>query len=193
MRCIETDLPGVVILEPEVFADPRGCFFESYHARKFADLGITAAFVQDNHSHSGRGTLRGLHYQLRHPQAKLCRVVQGEVFDVAVDVRRGSPTFGQWTGVRLSAENHRQIFIPTGYAHGFLVLSGTADFLYKCDDFYSPGDDYGVAWNDPLLAIQWPLEGPPLLSNKDHQNPTLADAAPDCLPVYPGAPAASRG
>jgi dTDP-4-dehydrorhamnose 3,5-epimerase len=183
MQRIDTALPGVYILEPRVFSDPRGFFMETYHAGKLADLGIPAQFVQDNHSRSGRHTLRGLHYQLEHPQAKLCRVVVGEVLDVAVDIRRGSPTFGQSVSVVLSADNKRQIFVPRGFAHGFLVLSETAEFLYKCDAFYHPGDEFGIAWDDPALGIAWGAETP-LLSDKDRQNPRLADCPAERLPRY---------
>ncbi len=184
MRILETELPGVVIVEPRVFEDARGFFFESYHARRFAEAGIPAVFVQDNHSCSSRGTLRGLHYQLRQPQAKLCRVVRGEVLDVAVDIRRGSPTFGRSVTTVLSAENRRQLFVPRGFAHGFVVLSETAEFLYKCDDFYAPGDERGIAWNDPALAIDWGWDGVPLLSPKDAQNPCVGELSPEDLPVY---------
>lgn len=183
MRRIETDLPGVVIIEPKVLRDDRGFFIETYHQAKFAELGITAKFVQDNHSRSSRGTLRGLHYQLRHPQAKLCRVIEGEVLDVAVDIRRGSPSYGEWTSVVLSADNHRQIFVPEGFAHGFLTLSTTAQFLYKCSDFYRPDDERGVLWNDPDLGIEWGISDP-LLSRKDRLNPRLAQAPPTELPEY---------
>ena len=184
MRIVETSLPGVLVIEPQVHADARGFFFESYHERRFAEAGISARFVQDNHSRSGRGTLRGLHYQLEQPQAKLCRVARGEVLDVAVDVRRGSPTFGQWAGVRLSEENKRQIFVPRGFAHGFVVLSEEADFLYKCDDFYSREAERGLAWIDPQLGIRWELDGPPLLSPRDERNPPLAELSPEDLPLY---------
>lgn len=184
MRRIETELPGVFILEPTVHADARGFFFESYHQRKFADIGITTTFVQDNHSRSARGTLRGLHYQVRQAQAKLCRVIYGEVLDIAVDLRAGSPHFGQWIAVTLSAENYRQIYIPAGFAHGFVVRSETAEFLYKCDAFYAPEFERGVAWNDPRLAINWQLEGEPVLSEKDRRNPPLEALGPDDLPVY---------
>jgi len=179
---IETALPGVVILKPKIFGDPRGFFAETYHQQKFADLGITAAFVQDNHSRSSRGTLRGLHYQLRRPQAKLCRVVEGAVFDVAIDIRRGSATFGKWVGVTLSADEMNQIFIPAGFAHGFVVLSESAQFLYKCSDFYDPASEGGVAWNDPDLNIRWPLTEP-LLSEKDSRYSALKDIPPDRLPT----------
>lgn len=193
MHRIETSLPGVCLIEPTAFSDERGFFFESYHERKFTEMGIPNRFVQDNHSRSIQGTLRGLHYQLQHPQAKLCRVIQGEVLDVAVDIRSGSPTFGQWMSVVLSAANKRQIFIPAGLAHGFLVVSETAEFLYKCDDFYHHGDERGVAWDDPQLNIWWDLERwgieQPLLSDKDRANPQLAAIHPTDLPRYsePGA------
>lgn len=180
---IETELPGVLVLKPRVFRDARGFFAETYHAQKFAELGIKGNFVQDNHSRSSRGTLRGLHYQLRHPQAKLCRVIQGEVFDVAVDIRRGSPTFGKWVGVTLSAEEMNQIFIPAGFAHGFVVLSDTAEFLYKCSDFYDPLSEGGIAWNDPDINIGWKLADP-LLSKKDSEYPALKSVGADRLPVY---------
>ena len=184
MQRIETSLPGVCLLEPRVFADARGFFFESYHQRLLAGLGITGSFVQDNHSGSGRDTLRGLHYQLAHPQAKLCRVVRGEVLDVAVDIRRGSPHFGRWTAVRLSEENRRQVYIPPGFAHGFLVLSETAEFLYKCDEFYYPDDQHGIAWDDPTIGIEWGITEP-ILSEKDRKNPRLAELSADLLPTYP--------
>lgn len=180
---VETELPGVIVLKPKVFRDARGFFAETYHAEKFADLGITVKFVQDNHSCSARGTLRGLHYQLRRPQAKLCRVIRGEVFDVAVDIRRGSPHFGKWAGVVLSAEEMNQIFIPAGFAHGFVVLSATAEFLYKCSDFYDPSSEGGVAWNDPDLGITWPISEP-TLSEKDRQYPALRDISAERLPDY---------
>lgn len=188
MKLIETSLPGVVIIEPRVFDDARGFFFESYHSERFAELGIKAQFVQDNQARSARGTLRGLHYQLRQPQAKLCRVVAGEVFDVAVDIRVGSPTFGKWAGAILSAENKRQIFIPHGFAHGYLVLSQSADFLYKCDDFYRGDDALGVAWDDPNIGIEWPLENLSaselILADKDRAAPCLYDVNIDSLPVF---------
>lgn len=180
MKLIETQLPGVCIIEPRVFGDARGFFLESWNRRAFAELGLDLDFVQDNHSRSGRGVLRGLHYQLQQPQGKLVRVTQGRVFDVAVDLRRASPHFGQWTGVELSAENHRMLWIPPGFAHGFLVLSDTADFLYKTTAYYAPEWDRGVRWDDPDIAVQWPLEGPPNLSAKDQTQPLLRDAE-----VYP--------
>lgn len=184
MKLIETSLPGVLVFEPQVFGDARGFFLETYSARKFAAFGVPNVFVQDNHSLSARGTLRGLHYQLANPQAKLCRVVRGAVLDVAVDVRAGSPHFGQHVAVELSAENKRLIFVPRGFAHGFLVLSDEAEFLYKCDGFYAPGDEYGVAWNDARIGVSWPLAGEPLLSGKDAQAPRLGQISPDKLPRF---------
>jgi dTDP-4-dehydrorhamnose 3,5-epimerase len=182
MQVIETSLSGVLVIESKAFQDDRGFFLESYHEKRYWNTGIRVKFVQDNHSFSKRGTLRGLHYQLKHPQGKLVRVVNGEVFDVAVDIRLGSPTFGQWfTGV-LSAENKKQLYIPPGFAHGFCVLSETADFLYKCTDFYTPGDEYSVRWNDPDLNIPWPIEEP-VLSGKDEAAPFLKEAS-QYLPVY---------
>jgi dTDP-4-dehydrorhamnose 3,5-epimerase len=188
MNIIETNLPGVVVVEPKIWGDDRGFFFESYHERAFHDAGITNRFVQDNHSRSLRGTLRGLHYQLPNPQAKLCRVIQGEVLDVAVDIRVGSPHFGQWTSVLLSAENKHQILVPAGFAHGFVVLSEAAEFLYKVDAFYSPADERGIAWDDPGLGIDWQLEKygvtDLILSAKDKVNPRLGDVDPSLLPRY---------
>ena len=164
--------------------DDRGFFLEFYNRRTFAALGIERTFVQDNHSKSRRGVLRGLHYQLRHAQAKLVRVVSGEVFDVAVDIRRGSPTFGKWVGQVLSAANKRMMFVPEGFAHGFYVVSETAEINYKCSDYYSPEDEQGLAWNDPALAIAWPLEGEPILPGRDRGLPRLADKPLDELPVH---------
>ena len=181
MRMIETSIPGVLLIEPTVRHDERGFFLESYNLRDFSEMGITQPFVQDNHSMSVRGTLRGLHYQLRHPQAKLCRVVEGEVLDVVLDIRRGSPQFGEHTATVLSAENRRQIYIPQGFAHGFLVLSDTAEFLYKCSDFYYHGDERGVLWNDPELGIEWGIDSPKL-SPKDSRLPRLGAISPDDLP-----------
>ncbi|MFZ0247796.1 dTDP-4-dehydrorhamnose 3,5-epimerase [Candidatus Binatus sp.] len=183
MKRIETELPGVCIIEPEVFEDLRGCFFETYHSEKFAALRIDAAFVQENQSLTRRGVLRGLHYQLAHPQAKLCRVVAGEVFDVAVDIRVGSETFGRWTGVVLSSINRRQIFIPRGFAHGFIVRSETAEFIYKCDDFYHPEDECGVLWSDPSLAIGWGCTAPQL-APRDANYPLLSSSSLERLPRY---------
>jgi dTDP-4-dehydrorhamnose 3,5-epimerase len=173
----------VILIEPDVHADARGFFFESYHQEKFAALGIRDRFVQDNHSRSVRNTLRGLHYQLHRPQAKLCRVAQGEVLDVAVDIRRGSPTFGKSIAAKLSAENRRQIYVPPDFAHGFVVLSETAEFLYKCSDFYDPADERGILWNDPELNIEWGIREP-ILSAKDQQYPRLGEVRPEALPLY---------
>lgn len=168
MNVIPTSIPDVLILEPKVFGDSRGFFFESYNEKTFREAtGITAYFVQDNHSRSARGVLRGLHYQVEQPQGKLVRCTQGEVFDVAVDIRRDSPTFGQWVGEILSEENKRLMWIPPGLAHGFLVLSDSADFLYKTTEYYAPQHERAILWNDPDLAIAWPLQAPLLLSDKD--------------------------
>lgn len=180
MQVIETDLPGVLLIEPRVFGDARGFFMESWNRKTFAGLGLDLDFVQDNHSRSARGVLRGLHFQLNQPQGKLVRVVSGAVFDVAVDLRRSSPHFGRWVGYELSAENHRTLWIPPGFGHGFLVLSDTADFLYKTTAYYAPEWDRGVRWDDPAIGIQWPLDGAPQLSAKDQVQPLLKDAE-----VYP--------
>jgi len=187
MKFIETSLPDVFLLEPDVFKDDRGFFMETYHQRRYAEGGIDRVFVQDNHSHSKQGTLRGLHYQLKHAQGKLVYVITGEIFDVVADIRQGSPTFGQWAGARLSAENKRQIFVPEGFAHGFCVLSGIADVIYKCTDFYVPEDEYGILWSDPDIGIDWPIDNP-VLSTKDSQNPRLAEVAEDLLPRYSDEP-----
>lgn len=183
MEIIHTALPGVVVLQPKVFADSRGFFMETYRANVLAAAGIHDHFVQDNHSRSSRGVLRGLHYQVRRPQAKLCRVVSGEVFDVAVDIRLGSPTFGKWYGVVLSSANKLQIYMPAGFAHGFVVRSETADFLYKCSDYFDPSDDRGIRWDDPAIGIAWETEAP-ILSPKDLQHPLLADVPREMLPRY---------
>lgn len=176
MNVIETSLPGVLILEPKVFGDARGFFLESWNKHTFAKLGLEADFVQDNHSRSARGVLRGLHYQVNEPQGKLVRVVSGSVFDVAVDLRKSSPHFGRWIGYELSAENQRMMWIPPGFAHGFLVLSGSADFLYKTTTYYAPQWDRGIRWDDPQIGVVWPLEGTPVLSAKDQVQPLLKDA-----------------
>lgn len=177
MNIFPTAIPEVLIIEPKVFGDERGFFFESYNQRKWRELtGLDTAFVQDNHSRSVRGVLRGLHYQIKHAQGKLVRVVAGEVYDVAVDLRRSSPTFGRWVGACLSAENKRQFWVPEGFAHGFLVLSETAEFLYKATDYYAPEYERSIIWNDPDLAVDWPLEEPPTLSQKDTAAPALRDA-----------------
>ena len=169
MELEPTEIPDVILIRPKVFGDPRGYFFESWEERKFAAAGLDMKFVQDNHSRSARGILRGLHYQVQQPQGKLVRVVTGAVFDVAVDIRRSSPTFGRWVGVTLSEENHHMLWVPPGFAHGFLVLSESADFLYRCTDFWAPRHERAIQWNDPDLAITWPLPGGavPVLSTKD--------------------------
>jgi dTDP-4-dehydrorhamnose 3,5-epimerase len=177
MNVLKTKIPEVVILEPKVFGDDRGFFMESYNQQLFRDLGIDRNFVQDNHSRSSRGVLRGLHYQLWQTQAKLIRVVSGSIWDVAVDLRRSSPTFGQWVGAELSAENMRMFWIPEGFAHGFVVLSESADVLYKASDFYAPAHERGLLWSDPELNIAWPLAGDPVISAKDSAALLLKDAA----------------
>lgn len=172
-----TAISEVLVLEPKVFGDARGFFFESFNARDFAQAtGLNVEFVQDNHSKSARGVLRGLHYQIQHPQGKLVRVVQGEVFDVAVDLRQSSPTFGQWVGEILSAENHKQLWVPPGFAHGFVVLSETAEFLYKTTDYWYPEHERSLLWNDPTVAIQWPIDFNPQLAAKDAAGKIFADA-----------------
>jgi dTDP-4-dehydrorhamnose 3,5-epimerase len=181
VRFLPTELPGVILIEPDVHKDSRGFFLETYHQRKYQDGGIPGDFVQDNHSHSIRGTLRGLHAQRRRPQAKLVRAVEGEMFDVAVDIRRGSPTFGKWVGFTLSGDNFRQLYIPPGFAHGFCVLSDSVHVEYKCTDFYDASDELAIAWNDPAIGIAWPI-AEPLVSGKDAQAPRLAEAAD--LPNY---------
>ena len=176
MNVLQTAIPGLLILEPKVFGDSRGFFMESYNAKAFQDAtGLDVNFVQDNHSRSGKGVLRGLHYQIEQAQGKLVRVVRGSVFDVAVDLRKASPTFGKWVGVELSEENHRQFWIPPGFAHGFLVTSESADFLYKTTDYYAPQFERSLAWNDPTVGVVWPLEGEPLLSAKDVAGKGLAE------------------
>lgn len=184
MKRIETNLPGACIIEPEVHGDDRGFFMESYNQRDFAQLGINCTFVQDNHSRSQRGVIRGLHYQLERPQAKLVRVILGEVYDVAVDVRRGSETFGRWTSVTLSDENKRMFFMPEGFAHGFCVISEFAEFAYKCSDFYAPSAERGIIWNDPELAIGWPVgDDAPILSPKDAAYGPLSAMSESDLPA----------
>ena len=177
MNVIETAIPGVVIIEPKIFGDDRGFFYESYNQQRFEELtGTAPAFVQDNHSRSARGVLRGLHYQIQQTQGKLVRVTSGEVFDVCVDLRQSSPTFGKSVSVILSAENHRQIWVPPGFAHGFLVTSDSAEFLYKTTDYYAPQYERSLLWNDPALGIEWPLQQEPLLSVKDKAGIPLASA-----------------
>ncbi len=183
MQRQNTSLPGVWEIRADVFRDSRGFFSETYHQAKFAELGVMDTFVQDNHSASGKGTLRGLHYQLKHPQAKLCRVVEGEALDVAVDIRVGSPNFGKWALVVLSAEKQNQIYVPAGFAHGFLALTERVQFLYKCSDFYNAQDEYGILWSDPALQIPWSISDP-LVSEKDKKHPALSAVSPDLLPHY---------
>jgi dTDP-4-dehydrorhamnose 3,5-epimerase len=177
MKVTRTSIPEVLIFEPQVFGDARGFLLESWNARRFCDaVGSNIAFVQDNHSRSQRGVLRGLHYQIKQPQGKLVRVATGRVFDAAVDLRKSSPTFGRWAGAELSGDNHRQLWIPAGFAHGFLVLSDSADFLYKTTDYYAPQHERGVLWNDPAIGIDWPMDGEPTLSAKDSAGVLLRDA-----------------
>ena len=184
MRSVSATIPGVVIIEPDVHHDPRGFFLETYHVDKYRAAGIPGPFVQDNHSRSARGTLRGLHLQLRHPQGKLVRVIEGEIFDVAVDVRRGSPTFGRWMGVTLSAENFRQCYLPPGFAHGFAVVSHVAQVEYKCTEIYDPKSELGIAWNDPAIGIEWPIADP-LLSDRDAHHLPVASVL-EQLPAFEG-------
>jgi len=177
MNVVKTAIPDVLILEPKLFGDQRGFFLESFNLRLFKEkTGLSPAFVQDNHSRSSRNVLRGLHYQIRQPQGKLARVIAGEVFDVAVDLRKSSPTFGKWTGTVLSAENKRELWIPEGFAHGFLVLSESADFVYKATDYYAPEHERSVLWNDPDIGIDWPLKSEPILAAKDRAAKRLRDA-----------------
>ncbi len=177
MKVVPTAIPDVLVLEPRVFGDARGFFMESYNRRAFREAtGVDVEFVQDNHSKSARNVLRGLHYQVRQPQGKLVRVVAGEVYDVAVDIRRGSPTFGKWAGFTLSADSKRMAWIPPGFAHGFLVISESAEFLYKTTEYYAPEHERTLLWNDPALGIDWPLEGEPLLAAKDRSGKRLLEA-----------------
>ena len=177
MKVVDTALPEVKLIEPKLFGDDRGFFLESWNARTFAEAGIDAAFVQDNHSRSARGVLRGLHYQMVRPQGKLVRVAAGRAFDVAVDIRRSSPNFGHWVGYELSAENKRMLWVPGGFAHGFLALEDGTDFLYKCTEYYAPEHDRSMRWDDPAIGIEWPLDGiEPILSAKDEAAPPLAEA-----------------
>ncbi len=182
MKFLPTALPGVIIIESDLYRDPRGFFLETYHAMRYRDGGIAVTFVQDNHSRSARETLRGLHAQRRHAQGKLVRVLQGEIFDVAVDIRRGSPHFMRWVGVTLSAENVRQCYIPPGFAHGFCVTGDCAEVEYKCTDYYDPTDELRLLWNDPAIGIEWPVRDP-ILSEPDRVAPRLADVAA-LLPVF---------
>jgi dTDP-4-dehydrorhamnose 3,5-epimerase len=183
MKVIETALPGALILEPQVFGDARGFFYESYNEAKYRAAGVDHRFVQSNVSRSARGVLRGLHYQWPNPQGKLVSVLEGEVYDVAVDIRRGSPTFGQSVGVMLTADNHRHFWVPEGFAHGFCVLSKFATFTYQCTALYDPKADAGIRWNDAALGIDWPISEP-LLSDKDGKTPLLGDVPPERLPAY---------
>ncbi|MEO1523480.1 MAG: dTDP-4-dehydrorhamnose 3,5-epimerase [Cyanobacteria bacterium J06633_2] len=177
MNIVQTELPGTILIEPKVFGDDRGFFFESYNERLFAEkMGLEVNFVQDNHSRSAQGVLRGLHYQIQQSQGKLVRTIMGSIYDVAVDIRKGSPHFGQWVGFFLSAENKRQLWVPPGFAHGFLVVSEIAEVLYKTTDFYAPQYERSIRWDDPDLNIQWPLESEPILSSKDQAGQTLATA-----------------
>jgi len=186
MKVIETSLPGVLILEPKVFGDERGFFVETYREQVFAEAGLNLTFVQDNQSRSRRGVLRGLHYQLQQPQGKLVRVASGRVLDVAVDVRLGSPNFGQWTAAILDDESHRQMYVPPGFAHGFAVVSEVADFVYKCTDYYHPQSEQGIRWDDPDIGIMWPQEilGFLTIGEKDRQLPRLRQQSPERLPVF---------
>ena len=177
MKVTPTSMPEVLVFEPTVFGDDRGFFYESYNARQFSQMtGLSVNFVQDNHSRSAKNVLRGLHYQIRQPQGKLVRVISGAIFDVVVDIRASSPFFGRWIGVELSAENRRQLWVPPGFAHGFVVTSDNAECLYKTTDYWSPEHERSILWNDPALAIEWPLSGTPMLSGKDNQGKLLADA-----------------
>lgn len=181
MNIKTTDIDGVLIVTPRIFPDPRGCFLETFQAARYAEAGIPGPFVQDNMSHSVRGTLRGLHFQIQRPQTKLVHVIQGEIFDVAVDLRPGSPTFKKHVGIRLSGRDHCQLYIPQGFAHGFCVLSDQAVFAYKCGDYYDPADEGGLLWSDPDIGIRWPI-AEPIVSEKDAALPLLKDLAPEQLP-----------
>ncbi len=183
MKIIPTSIEKILIIEPDVFKDQRGFFMETYHQKRYQELGVNRVFVQDNLSFSRRGTLRGLHYQIQNPQAKLVQVISGEIYDVAIDIRAGSPSFGQWVGVHLSDKNNRQLFIPEGFAHGFCVLSDTALFSYKCSKLYAPDDESGILWSDSDLNIDWPIKTP-TISDKDSQYPTLSDVEMNRLPVW---------
>ncbi|MCK4911728.1 MAG: dTDP-4-dehydrorhamnose 3,5-epimerase [Thermodesulfovibrionales bacterium] len=183
MKFTDTVLPGVVVVEPEVHGDSRGFFLETFHSEKYREAGITLPFVQDNHSRSVKGILRGLHYQISKPQGKLIYMVSGEIFDVAVDIRKGSPTFMGWFGTTLSAENKKQMYVPPGFAHGFCVLSETADVIYKCTDLYYPDLDRSIAWDDPDIGIKWPVDSP-LLSPKDSSASRLKDVPAEDVPIY---------
>ncbi len=183
MEVIDLSIPDVKLIKPRAFSDERGFFLQSYHEQQYREAGINVSFVQDNRSRSSRGVLRGLHYQLEHAQDKLVSVVRGKVFDVAVDIRHGSPTFGKWVAEILSDDNHLQMFVPKGFAHGFCILSDEADLSYKCSDFYTPGDEHGLFWSDPEIGIKWPSKEV-RLSEKDQHLPLLADIHPKYLPGY---------
>jgi len=177
MKLIKTEIPDLYILEPKVYGDERGFFMESFNANSFSELaGVDVQFVQDNHSRSTRGVLRGLHYQIKQPQGKLVRVVRGAVFDVAVDIRKSSPTFGHWVGVELSEQNHKEFWVPAGFAHGFVVLTDSADFLYKTTDYYAPEYERCISWDDPVIGVEWPIEEEPILSDKDRAGVSLKQA-----------------
>jgi len=181
LKTTDTELEGLLIIKPDLFTDNRGFFTETFQARRYSEAGIKSNFVQDNLSCSTQGTLRGLHFQINHPQAKLVHVISGEIFDVAVDLRPGSPTFGKWKGIVLSGDNRLQLYLPEGFAHGFFVLSDTAYFAYKCSDFYAPEDEGGILWSDPDIGIRWPA-GSPIISNRDLNLPRLSSLGPDRLP-----------
>ena len=181
MNIVTTSIEGILIIEPEVYEDSRGFFMETYNRNRYMKAGIDTVFVQDNLSYSVKNTVRGLHFQIKKPQAKLLQVITGEIFDVAVDIRQNSATFGKWTGFHLSDRNKRQLFVPQGFAHGFCVLSETAHFLYKCSDFYAPDDEGGIIWSDPDIGIDWPVEDP-IISEKDKQYPNLSDLTEEQLP-----------
>ena len=185
MEVFALEIPEVKLIKPRRFVDDRGFFEQNYQKQQYAEAGIYTEFVQDNRSRSQKGVLRGLHYQLEHAQAKLVSVIRGAVFDVAVDIRKGSPTFGKWVGAELSEENGHQLFVPKGFAHGFLVLSDEVDFVYKCDDYYTPGDEYAIRWDDPSIGISWPeFGGDVILSEKDKVSPLLEELPDSDLPVY---------
>lgn len=183
MKILTTSIEGILIIEPKIFKDKRGYFMETYNQSRYNESGINRTFVQDNLSYSLKNTVRGLHFQIKHPQAKLIQAISGEIFDVAVDLRPGSSTFGKWTGIHLSDENRRQVFIPEGFAHGFCVLSEFALFCYKCSDFYTPDDEGGIVWSDPSIGIEWPVESP-IISEKDNQFQKLSDLTPEQLPSF---------
>ncbi|MBQ0798953.1 MAG: dTDP-4-dehydrorhamnose 3,5-epimerase [Porticoccaceae bacterium] len=192
MNVVETNLPGVLVFEPKVLVDGRGLFLETFREDRFREMGVKETFVQENHSRSTRGVLRGLHYQLNQPQGKLVRVARGEVFDVVVDVRVGSPTFGQWYGTTLDEKSMRMMYVPPGFAHGFVVLSEVADFIYKCTDYYCPASEQGILWSDSDVGVEWPFENTAdiVLSKKDVKNPRLKDQPDKLLPVYSAEPGA---